>query len=1019
MRLPAALFYALLFVAVLFCLFKIEGNLAGSLDIEQKRLQDAYLMTEKMRGEANLDYQLQAAFNVFREGLVDDLPLLLNMREEPAFLKLLPSHTLSLAVTDASGSLKDFVNLAGSMNEEFARQFIRIDQQTSVEQKEVFLEPEYIGQIEAADRLLTEFLGISTDRTAYMQLRASRMSLFDARGHLLGLYWDSQLLSDGGKAYFFSRFDLSALSDLYPARMYLRSNPHKRAVCAFYDLQRGLFVGNQAFAALPGKTIAGIRDACEEIGRGDDGNVGVLPTGDLLGVVGRRMMNPGMVPVVLLDSEYARPSSTGVTASLIFFSAVCLALFFFVQSICFARGFRMTVGRALLLASLAAISMPFMMGNSIFRLILNEASESGRLKLERNLHGQIRGIDVGARLFHANVLQNFKRQIRSPKTLQQLRQEERHEAKLKAGNVAANAGSASETLNIAGGDLIQKVAVEIFAPFMRGLDLVEDMHRKANAIIIMGPDNFTRYFDRFKSYTYLTRSLPETDPIFLILNLYRRTVEKFFRSDQLAKGLALQPKHGRAGEIELFKFEEIKKHVAASVGNEKVYSMLTNFEGLNSFRTSIGLVNFAIFPVWINNVISYFCGVSWDEFVISRIYLGRVFASYRRGMIDSQKKLVSVFDLIDPVNYVAEPPLKLQAYGNVRGDMLFSGEKASSRLGMLLKTGQRTRRMIKLQTPDSGEALYYVLPGRFFNLYILGGLQSTAHLKQIEDWRALILFMGTILFIVCASLAAVNISRSVSSPLEHLLWGISRIERSDFSVRLLASREDEFGSISRAFNVMARRLRERDTLGKFVSPAVRRLASNPELFQQARAGNEISATILFAALEGFDQFAASAPVQQVQSLLESVLEQFYQQAALSGGEVDKLIGGKLLIVFPHQNAGAHGAAVNAANFVEAILRSFRDNQLIRPVFGLNSGRVISGIIGTPSVRMDNTIIGDPVNVAARLCSLARSADRPVMISETVAASLKLLYPIEKVDIGSIRGKSQEVEVFALKVRAAG
>ena len=447
--------------------------------------------------------------------------------------------------------------------------------------------------------------------------------------------------------------------------------------------------------------------------------------------------------------------------------------------------------------------------------------------------------------------------------------------------------------------------------------------------------------------------------------------------------------------------------------------MLTNFEGLNSFRTSIGLVNFAIFPVWINNVINYFCGVSWDEFVISRIYLGRVFASYKRGVLDSHKKLASVFDLLDPVNYVVEPPLKLQAYGNVRGDMLFSGEKASSRLGMLLKTGQRTRKMIKLQTSDSGAALYYVLPGRFFNLYILGGLQSTAHLKQIEDWRALILLLGTVVFIVCASLAAINISRSVSSPLEHLLWGISRIERSDFSVRLRASREDEFGSISRAFNVMARRLRERDTLGKFVSPAVRRLAGNPELFQQARAGNEISATILFAALEGFDQFAATAPVQQVQSLLESVLEQFYQQAALSGGEVDKLIGGKLLIVFPHQNAGAQGAAVNAAAFVEGILRSFRDHQLIRPVFGLNSGRVISGIIGTPSVRMDNTVIGDPVNVAARLCSLARSGDRPVMVSEAVAASLKNLYPVEKVDIRSIRGKSQEVEVFAVKVRAAG
>ena len=1017
MRLPAALFYALLFVAVLFCLFKIERNLAGSVDYEQKRLQDAYLMTEKMRGEANLDYQVQATFNVFRERLVDDLPLLLEMREEPAFLKLLPSHTLSLAVTDASGSMKNFVNLAGKMNEEFARQFIRIDQQVSVEQKEVFLEPEYKAQIEAADRLLAEFLGINTDRTAYLHLRASRMSLFDARGHLLGLYWDSQLLPDGGKAYFFSRFDLSNLSDLYPARMYLKSNSQTKACYAFYDLQHGLFVGNQAFASLTGKTIAGIRDVCEEIGRGDDGNVAIIPAGDLLGVAGRRMMNPGMVPVVLLGVEHARPASTGVAANLIFFSAVCLTMFFFVQSICFARGFRMTVGRALLLASLAAISMPFMMGNSIFRLILNEESESGRLKLERNLHGQVRGIDVGARLFHANILQNFKRLIKKTKTLLQLREEERQDAALK--EVATTDGSTSETLNIAAGDMIQNMAVEIFAPFMETIELVEDMHRKANAIIIMGPDNFARYFDRFKSYTFLTRSLPETDPIFLILNLYRRTVEKFFRPDQLAKGLALKPKPGRAGEIELFKFEEIKKHVSASVGNEKVYSMLTNFEGLNSFRTSIGLVNFAIFPVWVNNVISYFCGVSWDEFVISRIYLGRVFASYRRSLIDSRKNINSVFDLFDPANYVIEPPLKLQAYGNVRGDMLFSGEKGSARLGMLLKTGQRTRRMIKLQTHESGEDLYYVLPGRFFNLYILGGLQSTAHLRQIEDWRALILLLGTLLFIVCASLAAVNISRSVSSPLDHLLWGISRIERSDFSVRLRASREDEFGSISRAFNVMARRLRERDTLGKFVSPAVRRLARNPELFQQARAGNEIEATILFAALEGFDQFAASAPVQQVQSLLESVLEQFYQQAGLSGGEVDKLIGGKLLIIFPHQSGGAQGAALNAAAFVEAILRSFRDNQLIRPVFGLNSGRVISGIIGTPSVRMDNTVIGDPVNVAARLCSLARSADRPLMVSETVAVSLKNIYPIDKVDIRSIRGKSQEVEVYAVKVRVVG
>lgn len=118
----------------------------------------------------------------------------------------------------------------------------------------------------------------------------------------------------------------------------------------------------------------------------------------------------------------------------------------------------------------------------------------------------------------------------------------------------------------------------------------------------------------------------------------------------------------------------------------------------------------------------------------------------------------------------------------------------------------------------------------------------------------------------------------------------------------------------------------------------------------------------------------------MQSLLESVLEQFYRQAELSGGEVDKLISGKLLIVFRTRIPGRKGAAVNAAAFVEGILQIFRDHPADSAGFGLNSGRVISRIIGTPSVRMDNTVIGDPVNVAARLFSgpFGRPA---VMVSE--------------------------------------
>jgi class 3 adenylate cyclase len=446
--------------------------------------------------------------------------------------------------------------------------------------------------------------------------------------------------------------------------------------------------------------------------------------------------------------------------------------------------------------------------------------------------------------------------------------------------------------------------------------------------------------------------------------------------------------------------------------------MLVNFEGLNNFRNSMGLVNFVVFPLRVDKLIRYFIGISWDEYAISRVYLARVFASLNNSREHLLKARTSLFDLLDPITYIPRTPAFIQAYGNLRNEMLFSGESESARMGMLLKAGMRSRRTVKLKVDGDEEAIYYVLPGRFFTLYVVGGIQPTTFLKKIEEWRALILLLGTVFFTVCAAVAAQNVSRSVSSPLEHLLWGLSMIERSDFNVRLRDTREDEFGSISRAFNLMARRLRERDMLGKFVSPEVRRLAGDHELFQAARQGSEADVTILFAALEGFDEYAVTAPVEKVQALLENTLEQFYRLAGETGGEVDKIIGGKLLIVFSHSRVGSKQAAASAVYLASRILKIFKDDARVRLVFGINSGRVISGIIGAPAVRMDNTVIGDPVNVAARLCSLADSQKMPVVVSEQVVAALDGRYPASRVEIRSIRGKKQEVEVFNLLINEA-
>lgn len=1013
MRLPTGLFFALVIIMVFTMLFKLEPMLTSANNIDSQIFIDSFNLSERMRSEANFDFQLQSSFNSFREQLYRDPETVLVSGKEPEYLKDLPPHTLAVAIADNVGNVSRYVELQGNTNPELVKKFVWYDYLTREKQEEVNFEEKYAQELSRAERLLNDFLGVETDRIALMQLRSSRISLFESKTSSIGLYWDNQTLKSGQKAYFFSRFDLSNTNYYMPIKALLKKINKPGTLCAFYDLKRKNFVSGSGFQKfMKDPAFIALGNACRDL---SDSNkltrqsIAVVNSSEYFSILGSRIVSLGMVPVVVVSKKRQADNGISKNASVLAFSIICLAFTLFIQTFCFGRGLRVNVGKALILASLLAIFMPFMMGQSVFRLILGEASENESLKLERELHNLISGMDSGVRLFHGNLLQNFKHLLVKDSTLRDLQAEETADAARLASNFTES--------KVKMPDLISKLAGKAFEPFVEGLNLPEDNHRKANAITIIGPGGFIRHFDRFKDITYYTGLLPETDSMFMILNIYRHTIEKFFLNKELVPDLKAVLKQGKAGEVEQFKFEEIRRQFSASIGKEKVYEMLVNYEGLNHFRTSMGLVNFSVFPLWVNKLIRYFCGVAWDEYATSRVYLGRTFASFNRGQDATKVKGRSFFAYLDPASYFPKPRAFIQAYANIRADMLYSGDAESARMSMLLKSSYRSKKIIKEKSKDEDQALYQIMPGRFFTLYILGGRQETSHLKKIEEWRAIILLIGMAIFVLFAALSAVNISKSVSSPLEHLLWGISMIEKSDYSVRLKDSRNDEFGSISRAFNLMARRLRERDTLGKFVSPSVRKLARNPELFKIAQRGIETEVTVLFADLEGFSAFAANAASNEVQAKLEFTLTQFYRIAEDLGGEVDKLIGGKLLIIFHHQQIGRKKAALAAVELARSIIEVFRTDSVIKPVFGLNSGRVISGIIGTPAVRMDNTVIGDPVNVAARLCSLADSRRMPVVVSGEIIAELGGLYLASRVDVNTIKGKKQEVEVFSLDVSA--
>ena len=141
-----------------------------------------------------------------------------------------------------------------------------------------------------------------------------------------------------------------------------------------------------------------------------------------------------------------------------------------------------------------------------------------------------------------------------------------------------------------------------------------------------------------------------------------------------------------------------------------------------------------------------------------------------------------------------------------------------------------------------------------------------------------------------------------------------------------------------------------------------------------------------------------------------------------GGEIDKVIGEKILVIFDHRFlGGAEGAAVKALAVVRQVRAELAEAlpPSVQPVMGLNAGSVIAGMLGADSVRLDYTVIGDPVNLAARLGTLGiwlASVEKDfsgVLLSGGIAAILGNRIQAKRLPVKQVKGKTQEVEVFAL------
>jgi adenylate cyclase len=242
-----------------------------------------------------------------------------------------------------------------------------------------------------------------------------------------------------------------------------------------------------------------------------------------------------------------------------------------------------------------------------------------------------------------------------------------------------------------------------------------------------------------------------------------------------------------------------------------------------------------------------------------------------------------------------------------------------------------------------------------------------------------------ILLMACAALVvglAGNVlsAMAISDPLRQLRWALGEVQRGNYNAHMQIYDATELGLLQAGFNDMVRELSERqrmrDLFGRYVGEDVARraLERGTEL-----GGQERDVAVLFIDLIGSTELAATRPPGEVVTVLNDFFRVVVDTVQKHGGFVNKFQGDAALCIFgaPIEHPDASGAALAASRELHDELVSVLEQTEFG--IGVSAGRAIAGHIGAHS-RFEYTVIGDPVNEAARLTELAKVEQGHVLAS---------------------------------------
>jgi class 3 adenylate cyclase len=280
--------------------------------------------------------------------------------------------------------------------------------------------------------------------------------------------------------------------------------------------------------------------------------------------------------------------------------------------------------------------------------------------------------------------------------------------------------------------------------------------------------------------------------------------------------------------------------------------------------------------------------------------------------------------------------------------------------------------------------------------------------------------------IMAVIITGVFIGRSLLRPLRILTVAMGKVAEGDLDLSIPVTSNDEVGKLTGQFNTMVQGLREREkireTFGRYVDESVAATILRRE-GEGALAGETREATILFTDIQGFTTIAEYLPPDQLITALNEYLETVLAPIRTHGGVVNTFIGDGLFASFnmPLACEGHATAALRAAIDIQRAVgqRTFGDRGVAFATrIGISTGHVIGGSVGAGQ-RLSFTLLGDTVNLAARLEELNKQHGTRILIAESTRLASDGSFAFEPLGKVAVRGRSDPVAVFSVDPHAKG